>query len=145
MSSSLSNLVDNLSERVHSDKCTNCKSCLDYMSVKADKLIFKCMYLDANNLYGWAMSQKLPVNSFKWKTNMLKFNKEFIINYYKDSDKGYNLEVDVEFPKDLHNLHSDLPFLSERIKINKCYVVHSHKSFKISIRLWVSFIKKCTG
>ena len=51
---------------------------------------------------------------------MLKFNEEFIKNYDEDSDKGYILEVDVEHPKDLHNLHSDLPFLPERMKINKC-------------------------
>ena len=50
-------------------------------------------YLDANNLYGWAMSQKLPVKGFKWKKNMSKFNEEFIKNYDKDSDKGYILEV----------------------------------------------------
>ena len=66
------------------------------------------------------MSQKLPVNSFKWKTNMLKFHEEFIKNYDEDSDKGYILEVDVEYPKDLHDLHSDLPFLPEKMKINKC-------------------------
>ena len=39
------------------------------------------MYLDANSLYGWAMFQKMPVNSFKWKQNMLKFNEKFIRNY----------------------------------------------------------------
>ena len=78
------------------------------------------MYLDANNLYGWAMYQKLPENSFKWKTKMLKFNKDFIRNYNKDGDKRYIFEVDVEYPKDLHDLHSDLPFLPERMKINKC-------------------------
>ena len=49
MSSSLSNLVDNLSERVHSDKCTDCKPCLDYMSVKDDQLIFKCSKCNKNH------------------------------------------------------------------------------------------------
>ena len=53
-------------------------------------------YLDANNLYGWAMSQKFPVDGFKWKKNMLKFNEDFIKNYDKDSDKGYIFEVDVK-------------------------------------------------
>ena len=76
-------------------------------------------YLDANNLYGWAMSQKLPVDGFKWKKKMFKFNEDFIKNYDKDSDKGYILEVDVEYPKNLHDLYSDLPFLPERMKINK--------------------------
>ena len=50
--------------------------------------------------------------------NMLKFNEEFIKDYDEDSDKGYILEVDVEYPKNLHDLHSDLPFLPERMKIN---------------------------
>ena len=45
--------------------------------------------------------------------------KDFIKNYDKDSDKGYNLEVDVKYPKNLHELRSDLPFLPERIKIDK--------------------------
>ena len=77
-------------------------------------------YLDANYLYGWAMSQKLPVDGFKWKKNMLKFNEESIKTYDAESDKGYTFEVDVEYPKNLNNLHSDLPFFPERIKINKC-------------------------
>ena len=67
-------------------------------------------YLDANNLYGLAMSQKLPVNSFKWVKNVSKIDEDFIINYDEDSDKGYTLEVDIEYPRELHKLHSDLPF-----------------------------------
>ena len=77
-------------------------------------------YLDANNLYGWAMSQKLPVREFKWKTNMLKCNEDFIKNYDEYRYKGYVLEVDVKYPKNLHDLHSDLPFLPERMKIGEC-------------------------
>ena len=76
-------------------------------------------YSDASNLYGWAMSQKLTVDGFKWKQNMLKFD-EKIKNQDEDSDKGYILEVDVEYPKNIHDLHSDLPFLPERMKTNKC-------------------------
>ena len=95
-------------------------------------------YLDANNLYGWAISQKLPVDSFKWKKNILKFNEDFINNYDEDSDKGYILEVDVEYPKDLHNLHSDLPFLPQRWKINQCnklvYNMYNKKSYVVHIR-----------
>ena len=48
------------------------------------------------------------------------FNENFINNYHEDSDKRYILKVDIDNPKYLHNLHSDLPFLSERMKINKC-------------------------
>ena len=65
------------------------------------------------------MYQKLPVNGFRWKQNMLKFNEEFIKNYNEDSDKGYILRVDVKYPKNLHGLHEDLPFLPERMKIGK--------------------------
>ena len=68
-------------------------------------------YLDANNLYGWAMSQKLPVNDFKWIEDTSKINEEFIKNYDENNDKGYILEVDVKYPKKLHDIHSDLPFL----------------------------------
>ena len=68
------------------------------------------------------MSQKLPVDGFKWieKYGLLKFDKKFIKNYNENSDKGYILEIDVEYPKNLHKLHSDLPFLPERIIINRC-------------------------
>ena len=76
-------------------------------------------YLDANNLYGWAMSQKRPVNGFEWVEDLSQFKEDFIKNYDENSDKGYFLEVDVEYPKKLFNLHRDLPFLPERKKIRK--------------------------
>ena len=78
-------------------------------------------YLDANNLYRWAMSQKLPVNDFKWvqKEELSKFNEDFIKNYDENSDKRYLFEVDIDYPKELFNLHKDLPFLPESKKINK--------------------------
>ena len=77
-------------------------------------------YLDAKNLYGWAMSQNLSVDGLIWRKKMSKFNEEFIKSYGEDSDKGYILEVDVKYPKNLNYLHSDLPFLPGRKKINKC-------------------------
>ena len=78
-------------------------------------------FLDANNLYGWAMSQKLPVNDFKRvkQEELLKFNKDFIKNYDENSNTGYFLEVDIDYPKELFNLHKDLPFLPERKKVEK--------------------------
>ena len=79
-------------------------------------------YLDANNLYGWAMSKKLPVNGFKWldSDKINEINEYFIKNYNENDNKGYIFELDVIYPKRLHKLHSDLPFLSERMKVNKC-------------------------
>ena len=67
------------------------------------------------------MSQKLPVKGFKWvKQKMLsKFNEDFIKNYDENSNKGYFLEVDIDYPKELFNLHKDLPFLPESKKVNK--------------------------
>ena len=65
------------------------------------------------------MSKKLPVNEFKW-LNSNKISEEFIKNYNENDKKGYILEADVKYPKKLHNLHSDLPFLPERMEINKC-------------------------
>ena len=55
--------------------------------------------LDANNLYGWVMSQKLPVNGFKWLEDTSEINEEFIKNYDENNGKGYILEVDVKYPK----------------------------------------------
>ena len=77
-------------------------------------------YLDANNLYGWAMSQKLPVNNFKWVKDISKINEEFIKNYNENSKKGYILEAGVKYPKKSHDSHSDFPFLPKRMKIDKC-------------------------
>ena len=74
-------------------------------------------YLDANNLYRWAMLQKLPVRNFKWieKGDISKFNEAFIKDYDENSDKGYILEVDVKYPGKIRMLHSNLAFLPERI------------------------------
>ena len=77
-------------------------------------------YLDANNLYGWAMSQEPPVNGFEWVEDLSQFKEDFIKTYGENSDKGYFLEVDVDYPKKLFDLHRDLPLLPERKKIGKC-------------------------
>ena len=77
-------------------------------------------YLDANNLYGWTMSQKLPINDFKWikQEKLSKFNEDFIENYDENGNIGYFLEADIDYPKELFNLHKDLPFLAESKKVN---------------------------
>ena len=75
-------------------------------------------YLDANNLYGWAMCKKLPVDGFKWIDGLSIFNEHLIKNYNENGDIGYFLEVDIEYPKELFNKDKDLPFLPNREKIN---------------------------
>ena len=95
-------------------------------------------YLDANNLYGWAMSQKLPKNNFKWVEDTSRINEEFIKNYNENSNKGYILEVDVKYPKKLHDSHSDLTFLPRRMKIDKCKGLvcnlHNKKKYVVHIK-----------
>ena len=71
-------------------------------------------YLDANNLYGWAMCKKLPVSNFRSAKNLSKYTEKFIKNYYDDDDAEYLLEADIEYPKTLWHHHKDLPFLPER-------------------------------
>ena len=65
------------------------------------------------------MSKKLPVNNFEWIKDTSQFNEDFIKNYYEESDEGYFFEVDVQHFEKLHELHNDLPFLPERMKIEK--------------------------
>ena len=77
------------------------------------------MHLDVSSLYGWAMSQKLPINDFKWVEDLSEFNESFMKNYDENSDRGYFLEAVVEYPKNLFNSHKYLPFLAERKKIEK--------------------------
>ena len=96
------------------------------------------MYLDANNLCGRAMSQKLPVSDFEWieVNNLSTFNENVIKNYNENSDTGYFLKV--EYPKELFNKHKDLSLLSERMKINKCSklvcTLHDKGNYVIHIR-----------
>ena len=69
-------------------------------------------YLDANNLYGWAMSQTLPVSNFKWMT-------ESELENWETDGKGCILEVELEYPKEFHNLHNDYPLALARLMVNK--------------------------
>ena len=72
-----------------------------------------------NNLYRWALSQNLPVGCFEWVINKSKFNEDFIKNYIKDSDMGTFLQDDVKYFEKLHELHDNLLFLPERMKLKR--------------------------
>ena len=76
-------------------------------------------YWDVYNLFGQAMSQKLPVNSFKCVEDISKFNEGFIKSCNENSKEWYFLEVDVEYPKKLHEDHNDLLFSPGRVNIEK--------------------------
>ena len=72
-------------------------------------------YLNANNLYGWAMSQLLPTGNFRW----INIDPSQIHTLAASKIKGYLLEVDIRYPTELHDSHNDLPFMCEKMKINK--------------------------
>ena len=76
------------------------------------------MYLDANNLYGWAMSQYLPTGSFRWMTEK-QIDKIDLTKYNENNTKGLILEVDLEYPKELDDLHNEYPLGSGKVKVTK--------------------------
>ena len=94
----------------------NNKCMIDYNEKKVSSFL---IYTDYNNLYGKAMSEKLPVDGFEWVEDISEIDENVIKNYDEDSNVGYFIEADIEYPKELHTLHSDLPFLPERMKVNK--------------------------
>ena len=73
-------------------------------------------YQDINNLHGWAMLQKLPVNNFELIEDTSQINDNL---YNEENDEEYFLKVDVQYPEKIHELHNDLPFFPERMKIEK--------------------------
>ena len=111
----------------------NNKYMKDYDKKKKSSYI---QHLGANNLYGKAMTENLPVRGFKWVDDISKIDEDFVKVYNKNDNKGYILDLDVDCPSKLQNLHSDLPFLPERMIINntkklvcnlndkKNYIVH---------------------
>ena len=88
-------------------------------------------YWDVNDLHGWEISQKLPVNYFKCIEGTSQFNKNFIKIYNEDSDIGYFIEVDVLYPGKLYELYNGLLFLPERMKIEKIEKLAATKIFII--------------
>ena len=96
------------------------------------------MYLDANNLYGWAMSQYLPTGGFKWMTEKQIDNLN-LAKYKEDSKKGLILEVDLAYPEELHDLHNDYPLGPGKVKVTENmlsgYCKNIAKKYKISTGL----------
>ena len=86
---------------IHRYAKANNKYMKSYDENKAESFL---EYLDANNLYCGAMSEPLLVHGFDWVKDLSKIDEDFIKNYDKNSDKGYILEVDVEYPKNLHEV-----------------------------------------
>ena len=93
---------------------TNNKYMKDYDKNKESSYL---QYWDVSDLYGWAMSQKLPDNNFKWIEDTSRFNEDFIKTYKDASDEGYFREADVQYVEKLNELYNDLSFLPERMKI----------------------------
>ena len=88
-------------------------------------------YLDANNLYGWAMSQSLPTHGFKWMTNLTKEKVMDILEKANSSmtnsvKRGYIFEVDLEYPQELWKSHNDYPLAPEKMKVNGVEKLISH-------------------
>ena len=92
----------------------NNKYMSNYNNEKMDEYI---LYLDANNLYGYAMSQHLPQKDFKW--NNQSWNDEKILNISDDNKIGYTFDVDLHYPKELHDKHNNYPLAPENLTIKK--------------------------
>ena len=93
-------------------------------------------YWDVNNLYGWTMSQYLPYDNFEWMSE--KEINEIDLNLVSEnSEIGYMLEVDLEYLKELINLHNDCSLAPEKIKVSKDmlsdYCLSSAKNYKIKV------------
>ena len=88
------------------------------------------------------MSKKLPVDGFKWVDDLSMFTEDFIKNYDEEGDVGCLLVVDIEYPKTLCMLHSDLPFFPEKMKINKCPKLVCNVTDKENYSIYIVALKQ---
>ena len=99
----------------------------DYNSEEPSTFIF---YLDKNNLYGWTMSEYLPYGEFNWVKNVDELD---VVSINEKSDIGYFLEVDLDYPDELHELHNDYPLAPEKLAVSNDSCGHIVKKLLINI------------
>ena len=99
------------------------------------------MYLDANNLYGWAMSQYLPTGGFRWMTQK-QIDKINLAKYKEDSNKGLILEVDLEYPQELHDLHNDYPLAPEKVRVTEDMLSNYSKKIAKKYKIHTGLVSK---
>ena len=114
----------------------NNKYMIDYDPEKPSTFI---NYLDMNNLYGWTMSEYLPYGELKWLENIDKFDVMLII---EKSDIGYILEVDLEYPDELHELHNDYPLAPEKLAVSSDMLSKYCKNIADEYGIKVGDVKK---
>ena len=117
----------------------NNKYMKNYDLSKKSKFI---QYLDANNLYGWAMSQKLPTHGFKWMKD-LTVEKVHDLLLKKRESRGYIFEVDLEYPKDLWKLHNDYPLAPELLKVGNVEKLICHFKPRKNYTIHYQTLRQC--
>ena len=99
------------------------------------------MYLDADNLYGWAMSQCLPNDKFKWCTE-IEIRKINLAKHTEGSEKGLILEVDLEYPDELHEIDDDYPLAAEKIDVTKDMLSNYCEEIRHKYNISTAHVKK---
>ena len=99
------------------------------------------MYLDANNLCGWAMSQYLPTGNFRWMTDK-EIRKIDLGKYKADGKKGLILEVDLEYPQELHDLHNDYPVCPEKVRVSNDMISGHCKKIAEKYNISIGLVSK---
>ena len=96
-------------------------------------------YLDKNNLYGWSMSEYLPYGEFEWLENVDEFD---VNSINEKSEIGYFLEVDLEYPDELHELHNDYPLAPEKLAVSSDMLSKYYKKTAYKYKIKVGDAKK---